>query len=199
MSSRERLPELIALLADLATLVAAITAIWGIVAWWHQLRRTTEYRLAMRVYRVVLRLRNRIFATRSGMNHMLWLTKEEAANEERSLQREHDKYLEWFREVVKAALVLRDLRPEVEMHWGRAGTQHIDDMDEMARRLRGGYRAYFEHSFKALKGARGMAEAAEADRKIAFEPPPDEPDPFGDEIAERVEKAARFLRPKCGL
>lgn len=190
--------ELMSVAARIATIVAAGVAIWGIGAWWHQLRRTTDYRLAMRMYRAALRLRDRIDATRNELNHMIMIPKEEANDERAVLTRQYKKYEEWFREVIRAALALKDLRPEVEILWGFEGTQHIDALDEMARRLRGGHQAFFSHAFKGVDGDVSMRVLAEKQRNLAFAPLPDEPDEYGDELAKRVEAARAFLQPKVG-
>jgi hypothetical protein len=182
--------------AGLATIFAAGVAVWGILAWRDELRGTTEYRLAVRVYRGVLRLRDRIQSTRDELNHRIMLTREEANNREAVLSRRYKTYGEFFREVVRADLALRDLRPEIEIHWGMEGTRHIDALDEMARKLRGGQWAYFNHLFKALGGDATMADAAEGDRRIAFAPTGDGPDEYGEELRRRIDEAVAFLRPK---
>ena len=182
--------------SGVATIVAAGVAIWGINAWRGQLRGSTEYRLAIRTYRAVLRLRDMIEATRNEGNHMITLSKAEADDQRATLEREYKTYVEWFRDVVRADLALKRLRPEIELHWGDEGTSHVDALDEMARKLRGGYLAYFRHRFRALSGERGFAEAAEKDRLTAFEPIGDEPDKFGAELGLRVDAATAFLRPR---
>ncbi|MEQ1831941.1 MAG: hypothetical protein ABL977_02715 [Candidatus Eisenbacteria bacterium] len=165
--------------------------------WQQEFRAKLEYRLAHRVYVAVLRLNDRIKSTRSGF-HMLWLSKEESEDKKRVLQLRYEQYVKAFREVVRADLALLALEPEVQLLWGVEGTNHLVALDERARKLRGGFHAYFSHSFKALEDAQWEAYV-ESDARTAFEPLGDDVDQYGLELTRRVEAATAFLLPKLAL
>ncbi len=186
----------VSIASGMATIAAAVVAIFGITAWRRQLAGATQYKLAVRVYRAVLRLRDRIRSTRDEMNHMLILTREERDNPKLLQKREYEKYSEWFREVVRAALALRALRPEVELHWGLDAARRLDELNEMARKLRGGQWAYFHHRWAALEGESGLESTIVHDRTIAFAPLGEDPDQFGEELDRRLAGVEAWLRPK---
>ena len=190
------------ILSALATLVAAGVAVWGIRAWRHELKGATEYRLAIRVYRRVLRLRDKIEAARDGFNHFVPVYEgERDTNTPELIERERLEYWDWAREVLKATLALNALRPEAEMHWSVEGTKHIDAMDQLARKLRGNYRAYFHHRLRALRGEAEHAQAAEYCKKVIFNTKltKEDRDEYGELLDAATEDARSFLRRKIDL
>lgn len=188
--------------AGFATIIAAGVAVWGIRSWRHQLKGSTEYRLAIRVLRAVLGLRDKITSARDLSNHMVPIFEGEKmdADTPEFVERERKQYWDYFREVIRADLALKSLRPEVEIHWGFDGIMHINAMDEMVRRLRGGYKAYFQHRQRAVRGDSGFAEFARADMKIIFEMKVENgKDEYGDNLDRVVEEARNFLKGKIDL
>jgi hypothetical protein len=161
----------------LATIIAAGVAVLGIQSWRHQ-------------------------AARDGFNHFIpsYAGKKDTDTPE-FLERERKEYWNWMRAVVKSVLALKGLRAEAEIHWGVEGTQHIDAMDAMARRLRGGFLAYFHHRLRAVRGEAGYAQAAESDKATIFDLKltDEDKDEYGDDLDRTVERARSFLKQKIDL
>jgi len=198
----QSLDRWITLGAGLATIFTAGIALWAVRAWRHQLKGTTEYKLAIRVYRAVLRLHNHITAAREPMNHQLPILEHEmTTNTEEFIERERKEYWNWFREVVKSTLALKALRPGAEIHWGDEGTKHIDAMEERARTLRGNYKAYFQAQLHVVRGEVGWSQVVESSRKVLFNTKllDTNKDQYGDSLDAVVEEARTFLKHKIDL
>lgn len=188
--------------AGLATIFAALVATRALGEWRHQLKASTEYRLAIRVLRAVLRLRDNIVSAREPFNHMVPIFEGERDTDTAEfVERERKKYFEYFREVIRADLALNALRPEAEIHWGPDGTKHIDAMDECARKLRGNYRAYFHARHQIILNKPGYVDATESFRKVVFNTKlaDTDKDEFGDTLDVAVGEALAFLRKKIDL
>ncbi len=188
--------------AGLATIFAAVVAVRALGAWRHQLKGSTEYKLAIRVLRALLRLRDRITAAREPFNHMVPIYEGESdTNTPEFVERERKKYWEYFREVIQADLALKALRPEAEIHWGLDATKHIDAIDERARTLRGNYIAYFQGRLRVLRGERSYAQVVESCRKVIFNTrlTDQDQDEYGDGLDVVVRGALDFLNKKIDL
>lgn len=188
--------------AGLATIFTAVLALVAVRSWRHQLKGATEYKLAIRVYRGVLRLRNHINAAREPMNHWLPIYEGESfENTPDMVERERKEYWNWYREVVKSTLALKALRPEVEIHWDYEGMRHIDAMEDCAKKLRGNYKAYFQAQLHVLRGEAGWAQVVASSRKVLYNPKlaDTDKDEYGDALNGTVEAARAFLRHKIDL
>lgn len=202
LESLEQVDHWVSIGAGLATMIASGAAIWGIAAWRHQLRGTSEYRAALRCYKAIVRLRDRANATRRPLNHMVpTYEHENSADTPEFVERERQHYWTFFREVLRAALALQSLRPEAEIFWGAEATNHIDTLDQLTRRLNGGYQAYFQHRMKAVSGQPEYAKYAAGARSTVFnlKLTDDDQDAFGEALDSAVTAALAFFKSRAGL
>ncbi len=188
--------------AGLATIFAAVVAVRALGEWRRRLKGATEYRLAIRVLRAVVRLRDKIASARGLFNNMVPIYEGETdTNTPELVERERKRYWEYFREVIQADLALKALRPESEIHWGFEATQHIDAMDEHARKLRGNYMAYFQARLRVLRHDQTYAQVVQLCEKVVFNKKvtDDDRDEYGEALDATVTDALAFLRAKIAL
>jgi hypothetical protein len=192
----------VAIVSGIATIIAAIVAVWGIRAWRHRLKGSTEYRLAIRLYVAVIRLRDHIRAARELLNHQVPTYEgERDANTPEIVERARKEYWTWFREVIRSALALKAIRPEAEIHWGFEATRHIDDIEGHAHKMQGSYSTYYQFRLKVLRGEHGYEKAVESCRTVIFNTKftDQDKDEYGEALEALVERAREYLKRKIEI
>ncbi|HTQ48481.1 MAG TPA: hypothetical protein VMI75_37250 [Polyangiaceae bacterium] len=186
----------ISIIAGVATVVAAIAAIWGLRAWRKQLRGSTKYRLVLRLNRAVIRFRDRVRSAREPFNNMVPIYEgETGSNTPVFVERERKIYWGYFQEALSATIALREVRPDAEILLGSQATALIDRLAQVAQKLDRGYRAYFEFRARAAAGDQQYTHHADSLKPVIFNLSAisEGKDEFGSEFEATVTETLAFL------